>query len=87
MRGKGPQPCKQNRKCEVQHGAWLQEKRAIYAKTRRQSFHVELGPQPKRAAVNVDTTKARSSLDVLRLCLRDLAWREVCCKRNLSHNE
>ena len=56
---------------------------ALKQKAKKNSFRVEMGPQPRRAPVKVDTSKARSNIDVLRLCLRDLGWREVrdCCCR------
>ena len=40
---------------------------------------MELGPQPRKGlgVVTVDTSKSRSNIDVVRLCLRELGWREV----------
>ena len=47
-------------------------------RTMGRSFHVNYYEQPSgRNCVTVDTSNARNSLDVLRMCLRDLKWREV----------
>ena len=39
---------------------------------------------PNRQLVTVDSSRARSNIDVLRLCLQDLGWREVGHNHNAS---
>ena len=70
------------KRTDFRYEIWLKDRRALKAKAKRDSFKVEAqlnANLPKRAvnAVCVDTTKARSTLDVIRICLRELGWREV----------
>lgn len=49
-----------------------------FSRLSKQSVSVKIGPQPRNAsAITVDTTRAGSNIDVLRLCLKELNWREV----------
>ena len=67
------------KRTDFRYEVWLKERKALRAKAKKQSFKVEMTQQPKKAvnAVCVDTTKARSTIDVLRICLKELGWREV----------
>lgn len=58
---------------------WVKDRKAMRQKAKRNSFRVEYGKQPRlrKGTVNVDTSKARSTVDVLRMCLKDLGWREA----------
>lgn len=74
-----------HKKTDFRYQVWLKERRTLYAKARKSSFRVEIGKQPRRAPVTIDTSKARSNIDVVRLCLRQLGWREVSfLVRNLN---
>lgn len=63
---------------DYRHQLWIEEHRKAKQLAKKASFRVELGPQPKRAPFTVDTSKARSNIDVVRLCLQELGWKEVC---------
>ena len=90
------------KRTDFRYEIWLKDRKALRAKAKKESFKVEANLNaslPKKAlnAVCVDTTKARSTLDVIRICLRDLGWREVCksqfwsmrfgCHRNALHSQ
>lgn len=67
------------KKTDYRYQLWLKERKALRSKAKKSSFKVEIGIQPKaRHIVTVDTSKARSTLDVVRICLKELGWREVC---------
>ncbi len=68
-----------HKKTDFRYQLWIKDRNELKAKAKKRSFRVDLGPssQPKKNAVLVDTSKARSNLDVVRLCLHDLGWREV----------
>ena len=48
-------------------------------KPMRRNFHISYrAVQPAaKSTVTVDTSNARNAIDVLRLCLKELKWREV----------
>ena len=83
MRGETTLPKKPPyKRTDFRYEMWLKERKALRAKAKRESFKVEAqlnASLPKKAcdAICVDTTKARSTLDVIRICLRELGWREV----------
>jgi len=63
---------------DFRYAAWKAERKALRFRAKKNRFRVEPGPQPKnRSAISIDTSKAKSTVDVLRLCLKDLGWREV----------
>ena len=66
------------KKTDYRYEAWVKERKALRARAKKSSYRVDLGPQPKtKTSVTVDTSRARSTLDVVRLCLKELGWREV----------
>ena len=66
------------KKTDYRHALWVKDRKAMREKAKKKSFKVELGPQSqKKGVITVDTSKARSNLDVLRICLKNLGWREV----------
>ena len=71
-------------KTDFRHQKWVNDRKALHQKAKRSSFHVQFGRQPKgRGGISVDTCKARST-DVLRMCLKDLGWREVMYSLSLK---
>lgn len=67
-----------HKKTDFRYQLWLQERKTLHERAKRRSFRVEPKTQAtRRDAVTIDTSKARSNLDVLRLCLQELGYREV----------
>ena len=66
-----------HKKTDFRHALWARERKFQREKARKTRFKVEMGRQPRGNTVTVDTSKARSNIDVLRLCLKELNWREV----------
>lgn len=72
-KSKQPPPYK---KTDFRLQLWKNERKDLKTKIRRENFRVVKGDRVKNAPVSVDTTKARSNSDVVRLCLHDLGWNE-----------
>ncbi|CAD5117968.1 DgyrCDS6709 [Dimorphilus gyrociliatus] len=70
---KQPPPYK---KTDFRLQLWKNERKELRLKVRRENFHVARGDNLTNAPVSVDTSKARSNSDVIRLCLRELGWNE-----------
>ncbi len=69
-----------HKKTDFRYKLWVKERKSLRDKAKKGSFSVSEVSQPgsgRKNAVTVDTSKAKSNLDVVRLCLHDLAWREV----------
>ena len=67
------------KRTDYRHELWNKERKLIKEKAKKSSFSVTEGlkPDKRKGIITVDTSKSRSNLDVLRICLKELAWREV----------
>ena len=74
-----------HKKTDFRYQLWLKERKALKETARKNSFRVESkgNPMPKNA-VTVDTSKARSIIDVVRLCLQELGYKEVIAMSYIS---
>ena len=67
-----------HKRTDLRYELWVKERRAIRERAKKNCFRVAPSEQKmKKGTVTVDTTKARSNVDVVRLCLQELGWREV----------
>lgn len=68
-----------HKKTDFRYELWVKERKSLREKAKRNSFRVNtVEPSGgKKGLVTIDTSKARSNADVVRLCLQELGWREV----------
>lgn len=69
------------KKTDFRYEKWVRSRKALKQKVRQNKFKVEfkherVGPN----TITVDTSKARASLDLVRLCMKKLHWKEVILK-------
>lgn len=65
------------RSAEFRREVQQKEREAARAKRDRQQAARGAVKSAPRTVITVDTSKARSNIDVVRLCIRELRWREV----------
>ena len=67
------------KKTDYRYELWKAQRKLIKEKAKKDSYKVEPTiDQPKtKGIITIDTSKARSNSDVIRLCLKQLGWREV----------
>ena len=76
-----------HKKTDFRYQLWLKERKALREKAKRNRFRVDMKDPPasglRKAVVTIDTSKARTNTDVVRLCLQELGWREVSAYQSL----
>ena len=69
------------KKTDYRYELWKSQRKLLKEKAKRDSYKVQPSAtveQPKtKGIITIDTSKARSNSDVIRLCLKQLGWREV----------
>ena len=79
-RQKKPPLCP-HKKTDFRYEIWLKERKSLREKAKRNSFRVHTADPPpgfpRKGLVTIDTCKAGTNSDVVRLCLQELGWREV----------
>ena len=69
--------CPNYKKTDFRYALWVKERKSLRKRAKSKSFHVTPFVVSKKQTITVDTSKARSNLDLVRLCLKELKWREV----------